>query len=825
MTTREQVTIQRQRLQVAGQVQGVGFRPFVYRLAQEVHLPGWVINDSRGVTIELQGTAGQLEEFIRRLHAELPPLATISRLDVRDVPPEDGVSEFIIKPSEGGELADAQVTVDTAVCDDCLREMNDPADPRYHSPFINCTNCGPRYTIVRRIPYDRPNTTMAGFEMCPLCSREYHDPACRRFHAQPIACPVCGPKVWLTDARGVRVECEDVIARAAELLLDGKVLAIKGLGGFHLACRADEDHVVRALRRRKRRDAKPFAVMVADLDHVKDYCAVPVQAERLLEGITRPIVLLPMLEPTSIAPSVADGLGTLGIMLPYTPLHHLLFGQPGMRAVPLVMTSGNYSDEPLVKDNDAAIAHLGQIADFLLMHDRPIERRVDDSVVQMHIDGSGMLLRRGRGYAPKPVELSVTAKPTEPGVTAKPEGATAKPSFGAAVQAAKNQSSRPAAVLGVGPELKNTVCLYSGGKAVVSEHIGDLKDGRVYRHFIDTINHLQDLFDVEPTVLAADLHPQYLSTQYAMRRHRGELEGLPGLPIIRVQHHHAHIAACMAEHGRTDAVIGLACDGVGLGDDNAVWGCEVMLADLRSYRRLGHLRYVPLPGGDAAAKETARPALAAMWDTFGPAIIEMPVARHLAGGDGPLERAIEMLSTGINCPPSSSLGRWFDAVAALSAVATTNGFEGQAPMRLEAAIVAGAENAYTFKLIQPPQQGTIVLSTGPVLKASEPPFLIDLRPMVEEIVNELSAGYNAGIIAARFHNTVAAFLLASAVKARELTGLRTVALSGGCFANRYLTHRLGGMLAGEGFEVLHHINMPCNDGCVSLGQAVIAANQ
>ena len=757
----------------------MGFRPFAYRLATELGLTGFVLNNSAGVTIEVQGDAEAIGAFAHRLCAELPPLASIESCEEREVPAASDERAFDIRPSAGGELTDAQITVDTATCADCLRELADPTDPRFGYPFINCTNCGPRYSIVRAIPYDRQYTTMSEFAMCPLCAAQYADPADRRFHAQPVACPACGPMVSLVDSRGVSIDCDGPIARAAAMLAEGRIVAIKGLGGFQLACRADDDNAVRRLRRRKRRDAKPFALMVADLDHARAICDVDETAEALLMGPLRPIVLLSRRGAAAVAKDVADGLDTLGVMLPYTPLHHLIFADEAIRDVPLVMTSGNISDEPLVKDNDAAVAHLGQIADAMLLHNRPIERRVDDSVVQVAPDGRATVFRRARGYAPVPVAITI------------------------------GNSAQAPAVLAVGGELKNAVCLYRDGRALLSEHIGDLKDARVYRHFIDTINHLERLFDVSPQLLAADLHPQYLSTEYALRRHRGQLADHEALPIVRVQHHHAHIASCMAEHGRCDPVIGLACDGVGYGDDGAVWGCEVFRCDLRDYQRLGHLRYVPLPGGDAAAVETFRPALAALWDTFGDELYDMPIARQLAGGDDALARLIQLLTAGLNCPPSSSLGRWFDAAAALCEVAMKNDFEGQAPMRLESQIAPGVENAYDFKLI------------GPRDAAGEA-FRIDLRPMVAEIVNDLAAGFDAGVVAARFHNTVVAFLLASARRARELTGLDVVALSGGCFANRYVTGRLIDRLDADGFQTLGHRTMPCNDGCIALGQAAVA---
>jgi hydrogenase maturation protein HypF len=761
----------RKRLTLQGQVQGVGFRPFAHRLATQLALGGFVRNDAGGASIEVQGPRRTVTEFLRRLREQLPPLARIDTCREQSLRPLAGEATFRIRPSEGGETIDAQVTVDTAVCADCLGEMNSPGDPRYRYPFINCTNCGPRYTIVERIPYDRPNTTMADFPMCELCARQYGDPADRRFHAQPVACPRCGPGVWLVDTHGKQILCDDPIATGAQMLLQGRIVAIKGLGGFHLACRADDEHVVVRLRRRKGRDAKPFAVMVGDIAAAETLCEVGQEARRLLTGPLRPIVLLKARPGVSIASSVAGGLGTLGLMLPYTPLHHLLFSH---RLPPLVMTSGNYSDEPLVKDNDAAIAHLGAIADAILLHNRRIQRRIDDSVVQAVGGGNTMVLRRARGYSPQPVRLAVGG-------------------------------GRAATILAVGAELKNTICLLKGDRAVLSEHIGDLSDGRTYRHFISTIDHLEALFGIEPTAIAADMHPAYLSTRYALSRHRGQLAGRAAVPIVRVQHHHAHIASCLAEWGRTGPAIGIACDGTGYGDDGAVWGCEILQADLRSYQRLGHLRYLPLPGGDAAAKETFRPALAALHQAFGEGYMRVAQS-HLSAAKPECFHAVgEVLESGANCPLSSSLGRWFDAAAALCGVAGANEYEGQAPMRLEAVAAEGVTDTYEFDI-------PAVL-----------PLTIDLTPMVRGLVADREGGTAVGVVAAKFHNTVAAFLAAATRRAREATGLSLVALSGGCFANRRLATRLAATLEADGFEVLRHITVPCNDGGVALGQAAVAA--
>ncbi|MCE5327731.1 MAG: carbamoyltransferase HypF [Planctomycetaceae bacterium] len=781
--------ITRSHFVITGQVQGVGFRPFVYRLAVECNLTGWVLNDARGVTLEVQGPPAAVDDFAARLAAELPPLATMATCERSAAEVITGEQRFEIRPSEGGELADAQITVDVAVCPDCLREMADPADPRHRYPFINCTNCGPRYSIVAAVPYDRPNTTMSGFEMCPLCRRQYEDPADRRFHAQPVACPECGPTVRLIDTQGITIDCDDAIAAARLRLQAGDVVAVKGLGGYQLACLANDEHAVGRLRRRKQRDAKPFALMVRDVAEAAELCQVSPAAVALLESPLRPIVIMPRRPGRRVAREVAHGLDTLGVMLPYTPLHHLLLERP---MGPLVMTSGNYSEQPLVREDDEALSHLCGIADVMLVHNRPIERRVDDSVVQDSGGGRTLVLRRARGYAPQPLRL---AEPIARALDGAPP------------------------VLAVGAELKNTFCLLSGSRALVSEHIGDLKEGRTYRHFIDTINHLEALFDIRPELLAADLHPQYLSSQYAHRRHRGELasgEGCPGgkpprddsregLPIELVQHHHAHIVSCMAENGCAEGVIGIACDGVGYGDDGAIWGCEVLAADLQSYRRLGHLRYLPLIGGDAAAGQTWRPAVAALHEAFGEGFVRHLDALPLRIARDQLSAAIEQLTMEVNCPPSSSLGRWFDAVAWLCGVTDANAYEAQGPMLLESAIEHGVDREYPFALT----------STGP--------FTMELQAAIEGIVADHRRRVTPGVIAAKFHNTLAAMLAAAAARARDETGRTIVALSGGCMANRYLAARLVHLLEADAFKVLMHRDIPCNDGGVALGQAIVAA--
>ncbi|MCD6377633.1 MAG: carbamoyltransferase HypF [Planctomycetes bacterium] len=779
----------RERITLSGQVQGVGFRPFVYRLARDIGLTGWVINDSSGATIEVQGRASQIDLFTCRLMNELPPLASIQKYQRTQLPLCGDEKDFEIRPSQGGEIVDAQVTPDIATCSDCLRELFDPDDPRYHYPFINCTNCGPRYTIIERIPYDRVNTTMSDFPMCKLCASQYNDPADRRFHAQPVACAECGPKCWLIDNRGKQIFCDDPIATAADLIMNGRIVAIKGLGGFHLACRADDEHVVNRLRRRKNRQAKPFALMVANLEKAKEICHVPAEAEKLLTSPQCPICLLERRDDAPIARNVAEGLSTLGIMLPYTPIHHLLFAARDLPA--LIMTSGNVSEEPLIKDNDDAVAHLGRIADAILVHNRRIQRSIDDSVVQVRTDGSIMIFRRARGYAPRPMRLTFSKDKQS--------------SFISTTHTHKESENLEAkTILAVGAELKNTICILRNDQAIISEHIGDLKDGRAYRHFIRVINDLENLFDLSPDIVAADMHPQYLSTVYALDRSAGKLAGRKPLPIIRIQHHHAHAAACMAEHGFDGEAVALICDGTGYGSDGAVWGCEVMKVSLVDFVRLGYLRYFLLPGGDAASIETARPALALLRDALGKEFANTLIVKNLNLDERKLHAIIEQMDKGLNCPKSSSLGRLFDAIAALCGLASENRYEGEAPMLLEAAIEKGIDDEYPFAISQ------------------DEPFQIDVRAMIRQIVEDIIHKVDVGIIAARFHNTAASFLYASAMRAVENTSLKTVVLSGGCFANQYLTLRLVNSLQSQGLEVLTHRQIPCNDGGISLGQAVIA---
>jgi hydrogenase maturation protein HypF len=754
---------------ITGRVQGVGFRPAVYRLAGALGLTGTVRNDTRGVAIELQGDDSRIDEFVRRLQSgpDTPPLARIHTCERVDIEPVEGETAFVIERSLSEGTALSQVTADIAVCRDCLAEMSDPEDFRYRYPFINCTNCGPRYSIVKTIPYDRPNTTMAAFQMCARCAGQYRDPADRRFHAQPVACPRCGPKIRLTDpAGGILVTGSDeVIAETARLLHAGKIVAIKGIGGFHLACDALNDEAVLTLRRRKRRDHKPFALMARTVQDVRKYAVVDPAAEEALVSPQSPIVLLPKRPDSTIAPSVAEGVGTFGVMLCYAPLHHLLFAE-GLDV--LVMTSANWSDEPLICRNELALERLGHVADAFLMHDREIFRQVDDSIVHFAA-GEQVLLRRARGYVPTPILM-------------------AEPS--------------PQQILATGADLKNTFCLVKQNQLILSEHIGDLEDAEVYHHYVGSIRHLAGLFEVEPQVVACDLHPGYLSAQYA--------KSLSGLKLIRIQHHWAHIASVLAEHGRAGPVIGIACDGTGYGTDGAIWGGECMIASLTGFERFGHLAYYPLPGGDKASKEAIRPALSLLKGAYGEkfALEEfLWLLQRIEPDEARLAFIVEQIEKRVNTVNTSSLGRVFDAVAALLGLGNYNHFDAQLPMALEAAVGAGVEDSYEFDLRQDAR-----------------PLQLDLRRMLKGVVEDLRSDKTAAPISAKFHNTLAEALLALARAARESTKLEVVALSGGVFCNRFLTDRLVRRLKQNGFAVFLNRDVPSNDGGIALGQAAIAAN-
>ncbi|MFA5252126.1 MAG: carbamoyltransferase HypF [Phycisphaerae bacterium] len=760
--------IKRQRIFITGRVQGVGFRPAVYKIAGQLGLTGFVYNDTKGVTIELQGEEKKIAEFSDRLQGrDKPPLAEIKYYEAADTTTVDGEDKFTIKASESSGTAMSQVTADMAVCEDCLAEMADKKDFRYRYPFINCTNCGPRYSIIQTIPYDRGNTTMSAFEMCDKCAAQYTDVSDRRFHAQPVACPACGPKIWLTNANGKTIETgtDKVIAEAASLLLDGKIVAIKGVGGFHLAVDALNDKAVRRLRERKRRDHKPFAMMAASIQNIKEYAIMSKSAETVLKSPQSPIVLLPRKSSSAIAASVAENVNTFGFMLCYAPLHHLLFAE-GIKV--LVMTSGNISDEPLVCKNEQALEKLGGVADAFLMTDREIYRQVDDSIVHF-VDEQPVPLRRARGYVPSPVLTKESCKED---------------------------------IFAAGADMKNTFCFVKQNQLLCSEHIGELEDAEVHHHYIKSIEHLQKLFEVEPKVVVCDLHPAYLSTQYAL--------SMPDVRIIQVQHHWAHIASVLAEHGQEGPVIGIECDGTGYGTDGAIWGCECMIATLENFERFGHLAYYPLAGADKASKEAVRPLLGLLKKTYGDEF-KLEKFRWLLDKIEPDTNKQQIISEQIekqvNTIETSSLGRVFDAVAAMTGLGTYNHFEAQLPMALEAIAENGIEENYDFELI----------------KKADEPIQIDFCKMIKQMTSDIKEETSSGVISAKFHNTVAAALLETAKEARASKKLDTVALSGGVFCNQYLANYLIKLLKKNNFCVLFNREFPSNDGGISVGQAAIAA--
>jgi hydrogenase maturation protein HypF len=759
-----------------GQVQGIGFRPAVYRIARSLNLTGFVYNDTKGVTIELQGPEEKISQFLVRLQSsDKPPLADIKSCRTTDVAIIEGENEFIIKVSDQRGTPLSQVTADMAVCADCLSETSDRKDFRYRYPFINCTNCGPRYSIVKTIPYDRHNTTMSAFAMCDRCAVQYNDVTDRRFHAQPVACASCGPKIWLIDNKGntIKTQTDEAIDETAKLLLAGKIVAIKGVGGFHLAVDALNNKAVERLRERKHRDHKPFAMMTDSIEKIEEYAVVNELAEHILKSPQSPIVLLPKKQNAAIAPSVAAGVNTFGFMLCYAPLHYLLFAY-GIKV--LVMTSGNIADEPLICKNEIVLERMGGIADAFLMHDRDIYRQVDDSILHFIAD-EPVLLRRARGYVPTPIFMEENCRQD---------------------------------IFAAGADLKNTFCFAKQNQFICSEHIGDLEDAEVYHHYIDSIKHLRKLFEVQPKVVAYDLHPGYLSTQYAL--------SLAGLRAIGVQHHWAHIASVLAEHNIRGPVIGIACDGTGYGTDGAIWGCECLIASLEKFERFGHLAYYQLAGADKASKEAIRPLLGLLKFTYGNDFklsnfkwflerVETIADENPKSEIRNPKFIVEQLEKRINTVETSSLGRVFDAVAAMLGLGNYNHFEAQLPMALEAIIENGVEDNYDFELIR---------EVGK-------PLQLDLCKTIKGIIDDIWDELSSGVVSAKFHNTIAIALLAMAKAARERTRLNTVAISGGVFCNRHLTNRLIKMLKKEGFDVLFNRDVPANDGGISLGQAAIAA--
>ena len=727
-------------LKIRGIVQGVGFRPFVHKLVRRCGLSGYIKNTSSGVALELEGERPALERFVALLPEQAPILAVIESMEASYSPELRGYEGFEIRQSQREEFRNTLISPDIGICEDCLRELRDPRDRRYRYPFINCTNCGPRFTIIKDIPYDRAKTSMAAFPMCPDCDREYHDIDNRRYHAQPDCCASCGPRVFYLDETGNELP-GDGIELAREALKAGKIVAIKGLGGMHLACRCDDEALVRELRRRKQRDEKPFALMCRDVDCVRRVCRLSEAEEQVLTGFRRPIVLL---EKRQLGLDYLSENGALGVMLPYTPLHTLLFGDD---LDMLVMTSANLSDTPILFKNDEALEKLRGIADGFLLHDREIQTRCDDSLCWV-LEGKEYPARRSRGYVPFPLRMEGTLQ----------------------------------SVLACGAEQKASFCLSKGSYVFPSQHIGDLKNMETLENYTQQIAHFKHLFDIEPTLVTCDLHPDYMSTEYAQSL---------GLPLVQVQHHHAHLAACMADNGLAGEVIGLVWDGTGYGPDGTTWGGECLVGGYETFRRFGHILPLALPGGDRATKEIDRLAFSLLY-AAGCDTSAIPGA----------ETYRAMLAAGLNCPLSSGMGRLFDGVAAILGIRTRCSYEGQGAILLEA---AARDDGGTY----------------PILLSGRP-LVFDWREMIRAIVQDRQRGVDTGVIAARFMNTLVETAVKMAVAAREETGLNRVCLSGGSFQNMYIMHRLPDRLRDDGFQVYHHSRVSANDEGIALGQLMIA---
>ena len=769
-------------ISVRGIVQGVGFRPFVYGLAVNHNLKGWVYNTSEDVKIEVEGEAEAIKQFERELETNAPPLAHIENTTI-EYHPLQGYKNFEIRHSQAQRGKYQLISTDVATCQACLDELLNPEDRRYRYPFTNCTNCGPRFTIIEGMPYDRPKTTMRYFQMCPRCQAEYDNPLDRRFHAQPNACPKCGPQVRLVDKRGNLVTESNPIAAASQFLKEGKIVAIKGLGGFLLACDATNDTAVKTLRQRKKRPSKPFAIMVATLEEAKRHCYVSPEEEELLTSPQSPIVLMIWKEDSSVSREVAPNLWFLGTMLPYTPLHHILLRDTDR---PLVMTSGNLSEEPIARDNDEALRRLSGIADYFLIHNRDIYSRYDDSVAIVERDTS-QLVRRARSYAPYPIRLPFQARQ----------------------------------VLACGAEEKNSFCLTKDKYAFLSQHIGDMENMETLEHFYSTISLYKKLFHVEPEVVAHDLHPDYLATKYAQ-----EL-GESGMKLVPVQHHHAHIASCMADNGLESPVIGVAFDGTGMGGDGNIWGGEFLVTDYRDYRRAGHLEYLPLPGGAAAIKRPRRTAIGYILTLLGENALNAVIASgakqsQLTSIGQVTEFEVEVIKRQIerkiNSPLSSSMGRLFDAVSALLGIRGEIDYEGQAAVELEMAAyssiiamnvsdkaISHAQERYPYRIVE-----------------DEGIRIVRLKDLLSAVIEDFHHGISKGMISLKFHNTVARMINEMCQLIADESGISQVALSGGVFQNRLLLRKTVSLLESSGLQVLTHRQVPCNDGGISLGQAVIA---
>jgi hydrogenase maturation protein HypF len=751
------------RISAKGVVQGVGFRPFVYGLAKKHGLKGWVCNTSEDVKIEVEGARKTLDLFISDLEHKAPPLAHIESVSVNfDAP--SGYTGFEIRHSVAQPGKYQLVSPDIATCSPCLEDIFTQGNRRFHYPFTNCTNCGPRFTIIKDIPYDRPLTTMSVFKMCPDCRREYEDPLDRRFHAQPNACPVCGPQLELVDNKGKPVGYDDIIKKTASLLRNGSIIAIKGLGGFLLACSAENAGSVKLLRKRKRRPSKPFAVMLTNINETRKHCEITDAEETLLKSPQSPIVLLKWKAESSICKEVGPGLKYLGVMLPYTPMHHLIMRETGL---PLVMTSGNLSEEPIAGQNSEALHRLGAIADYFLIHNREIYSTYDDSVT-MVVNEAPQIVRRARGYAPYPIHLTY-------------------------------QSPQ---ILACGPEEKNTFCLIRDDHAFVSQHIGDMENMETMEHYERTIELYKRLFRIQPEIIAYDMHPEYLPTKYALEQiEKGGLKALP------VQHHHAHIASCMADNAAAGPVIGVAFDGTGYGSDGHIWGGEFLIADAKGFKRAGQLEYLPLPGGSLAIKRPVRIAVAYIMALLGYRALDGRLGFLKNFDPVELDLVRKQIESGLNSPLTSSMGRLFDAVSAMAGIRSTIDYEAQAAIEMEM-------KSYQAEH----EKGTYPFSTT----GDESYTIILLHDLLAAILDDLLKGCPPQVVGMRFHNTVAVMTRDICLKIKGQSGLNTVALSGGCYQNRLLLVKTLGELKAAGFNMLIHRQVPCNDGGVSLGQAVVA---
>jgi hydrogenase maturation protein HypF len=763
-------------IHITGIVQGVGFRPFVFSLAENLCLSGWVRNTAAGVDIDIEGSRNQIDTFIEALWEKPPPLAHID--DIQVVQHEvSGYASFKIVHSQDSEGDFQPISPDVSICEDCLRELFDPQDRRYRYPFINCTNCGPRFTIIRDLPYDRPNTTMSPFGLCNACASEYRDPRNRRFHAQPTACAICGPRVWLCSGNSIGSNItawdDDAVRLSRRMIADGKILAIKGLGGFHLACDATNPEAVAELRRRKLRVDKAFAVMMPNIKTIENNCLLGAASQKILESHERPVVILERRSGSNVSEYVAPGQNTIGVMLPYTPLHHLIIEPAPWFPTALVMTSGNLSEEPIAISNEDALTRLNGLADAFLLHNREIQTRCDDSVVQV-FQNEIYPVRRSRGYAPYPIRLEWNA----------PQ------------------------ILATGAELKNTFCLVKDRYAFLSHHIGDLENYETYQAYEQGIKHFENLFRIKPEFIAHDLHPDYLATQYAVER-----SGSENLPTIPVQHHHAHIAACMAEHHLVseEHVIGVSFDGTGLGDDMAIWGGEFLVAGYRQYERVSHLNYVRLPGGDLSTREPWRIALSWLdsagidWDDDLPPIQWVTQKySHTFTEQSPLDIIRHQITSGINSPLTSSVGRLFDTVASLIGLRSEINYEAQAAVELEAINSLNEFGVYPFEVIE---------------------SSIDFRPAIRSIVNDYRANISQSIIATRFHNTLALVIHETCRQIRSKTSYHRVVLSGGVWQNKTLLSLVYNVLKNDHFDVFYHKRIPTNDGGIALGQAAVALHR